>query len=156
MTNPDDSQVTRDIPIGVPRTVTGHQVPPASSPLPAGYWPPQPPVGIQPSKKRKKRRVFMWFFLVVQAIFIIWLIVGLATVHTGPTHADLVAGCYHGAWQPLFKSQADCVKHYGGALNDAGTAGKAIGVGLVIALWVAVDVILGVTYMIYRLATRNR
>jgi hypothetical protein len=38
---------------------------------------------------RKKRRVFLWVFLSIQALFILWLVVGLATTHTGPTHADL-------------------------------------------------------------------
>ncbi|MFD5588301.1 hypothetical protein ACFWII_31425 [Streptomyces sp. NPDC127063] len=39
--------------------------------------------------------------------------------------------------------------------EDAGDAGTAIGVGLVIALWAAVDVILGFTYVVYRLASRR-
>lgn len=104
---------------------------------------------------RKRRRVFLWVFLGIQALFVIWIITAVATVHTGPTQAQLVQGCYNGHWYPLFKSQADCVKHYGGALNDAGTAGKAIGVGLIIAFWVAVDVILGISYGIYRLARRS-
>ena len=50
---------------------------------------------------------------------------GTATVHTGPTTAQLAQGCYNDNWYPLFKSQADCVQHYGGALNDAGTARKS-------------------------------
>ena len=41
------------------------------------------------------------------------------------------------------------------ALNDAGTAGKAIGVGLIIAFWMVVDVILGISYGIYKLAQRS-
>jgi hypothetical protein len=53
------------------------------------------------------------------------------------------------------KCQADCVKHYGGALNDAGTARTAIGVGLIIAFWMMVDVILGVSYRVYSLARRT-
>lgn len=104
---------------------------------------------------RKRRRVFLWVFLGIQALFIIWIIVGVATTHTGPTQAQLAQGCYNGNWYPLFKSQADCVQHYGGALQDAGNIGKGIGVALVIALWVAVDVILGIGYGIYRLARRS-
>jgi hypothetical protein len=99
--------------------------------------------------------VFLWVFLGIQALFLIWISVGVATVHTGPTQAQLAQGCYNGNWYPLFKSQADCVMHYGGALNDAGTAGKAIGVGLIIAFWVAVDLILGICYGIYKLARRS-
>ena len=103
---------------------------------------------------RRKRRVFLWVFLAVQALFIAWLIIATATVHTGPTAAQLAQGCYSHNWWPLFKSQADCVQHYGGALNSAGTAGKAIGIGLVVMFWCVVDIILGIGYGVYRLATR--
>lgn len=95
-------------------------------------------------------------FLAIQAIFVLWLVVGIATVHTGASHAQIVSQCYNHAWFPLYKSQADCVTHFGGAMNDAGTAGKAIGIGLIIAFWMVVDVILGVSYGVYKLATRNR
>lgn len=126
------------------------QQPAPHSQPPPGYYqqPPAPP-------RRKKRRVFLWVFLAIQVIFVIWIIAGAAT-KTGPTQAQIAQGCYHHAWYPLFKSQADCVTHFGGALNDAGNAGKAIGVGLVIVFWMVVDVILGVTYGVYRLATRSR
>ena len=93
-------------------------------------------------KPRKRRRVFMWTFLAIQALFI-GLIVLYATESTGPSHADVVAGCAHGAWQGLFKSQADCMTHYAAGLNGAGHAGQALGIGIVIFLWVAADVILG-------------
>jgi hypothetical protein len=109
-----------------------------------------------PPGRRRRRRVFLWVFLVIQALFVIWIITAVATVHTGATQAQLAQGCYDHNWYPLFRSQADCVQHYGGALNDAGTAGKAIGVGLVIVFWMVVDVILGVSYGVYRLATRSR
>ncbi|MFG3410464.1 hypothetical protein [Streptomyces sp. NPDC048142] len=36
--------------------------------------------------------------------------------------------------------------------RDAGDVGTAIGVGLIIVLWAAIDVILGITYGIYRLS----
>jgi len=104
---------------------------------------------------RKRRRVFLWVFLGIQALFIIWIIVGVATVHADPTQAQLAQGCYNHNWYPLFKSQADCVEHYGGALNDAGTAGMAIGAGLIVAFWMVVDVILGISYGIYKLARRS-
>jgi hypothetical protein len=137
--------------------------PPPGYPQPPEYarnypqqtYPPAPTHHGAPPRRRK-RRVFLWIFLAIQVLFIIWIVTGIATVHTGPTHAQLVSGCYNHAWFPLFKSQADCVKHYGGALNDAGTAGKAIGVGLIIAFWFVVDMILGVSYGVYKLATRNR
>ena len=124
---------------------------PPWQPLP-GYQQPYPPGAIPP---RKRRRVFLWVFLAIQVLFVIWLVTGLATTHTGPTAAQLAQGCYNRNWYPLFKSQADCVTHYGGALTDAGNAGKAIGAGIIVALWVAVDVILGVSYGVYRLAARR-
>ncbi|MDH6131726.1 hypothetical protein P3T37_001100 [Kitasatospora sp. MAA4] len=40
--------------------------------------------------------------------------------------------------------------------QNAGTTGTAIGVGLVIALWAAVDVILGISYLVFRLSSRER
>ena len=77
-------------------------------------------------------------------------------MQTGPTHAQLVSGCYHHNWWPIFKSQADCVTHYGGALTSAGNVGKGLGAALIVLLWVVVDVILGVSYGVYKLATRGR
>lgn len=133
-----------------------HQPQPAPQYPPYGQesypapWPQQAP----PPRRRRKRRVFPWVFLAIQALFIIWLVTGLATTHAGPTQAQLAQGCYDHNWWPLFKSQADCVQHYGGALTDAGNAGKAIGAGIIVALWVAVDVILGIGYGIWRLARR--
>ena len=114
----------------------------------------QPAPGVR--APRKKRRVFLWVFLAIQALFVIWLVTGLATVHTGATQAQLASACYHHAWWPLFKSQADCVTHYGGALTDAGDAGKAIGAGLIVVFWVVVDLLTVIPWLVYRLATRSR
>jgi len=132
----------------------------------ATEWPAQPPMHTQPGyapaytpqrpRPRRKRRVFLWVFLAIQALFILWLVVGLATTHAGPTQAQLAQGCYHHNWYPLFKSQADCVTHYGGALTDAGNVGKGLGAAVIIIFWMVVDVILGVSYGVYRLATRGR
>jgi hypothetical protein len=108
-----------------------------------------------PRHARKPRRVFMWFFLVIQVIFVAWVIGGIAS-HTGATTADVNAGCLHGAWQGLFKSQADCLVHYRAGLDQAAAAGTAIGVGLVIGLWVAVDAILGITRLVVLTARRHR
>ena len=129
-------------------------------PQPYSYPPPQNG-GLLPgsraqqqAKPRRKRRIFLWVFLAVQVLFILWLVEGLATTHTGATQAQLAQGCYNHAWYPLFKSQADCVQHYGGALQDAGNAGKAIGAGIIVLMWVVVDFFLGVGYGVYKLATR--
>ncbi len=64
-------------------------------------------------------------------------------------------GCDNGAWQGLFQSHADCMTHYASGLNQAGEAGTAIGVGLVIALWVAVDVILGIGRLVVVFSRRG-
>ena len=109
---------------------------------------------ITPAPK-KRRRVFLWVFLAIQALFILWLVVGVATVHTGPSAADLAAGCYHHNWWPLFKSQADCVTHYGATLQAAGNVGKGIGAALIVVAWVVVDLLLAIPYVIYKLATRK-
>ncbi len=118
-----------------------------------GYYQDDPRGHRQPP--RRKRRVFLWVFLAIQALFVIWVIAGAAT-KTGAPASQVAAQCDHHAWFPLFKSQADCVTHFGGALNDAGNAGKAIGIGLIIVFWFIVDVILGVSYGVYKLATRPR
>lgn len=119
----------------------------------------QPPAYYQPptAAPRKKRRVFLWVFLAIQVIFIIWIIAGVASSPAGPSAAAQAAQqCAHGGWVGLFKSQADCQVHYAHALNDAGAAGKGIGVALIIIVWVVVDFFLGLSYGIYRLASHRR
>ncbi|MFJ9598640.1 hypothetical protein [Streptomyces althioticus] len=110
------------------------QAPPPGNhyqPAPAGWGPPPQP----PSKK--KHRVFLWVFLAIQVVFLVWVILGIT----------------QGSGTP-----EQCRGRTGDDLdlcNSASDAGTAIGVGLVIAVWAAVDVILGITYAIYRLATRR-
>ena len=48
------------------------------------------------AKPRKRKRIFMWFFLAVQAIFIAWLITGIASAAHGipaDAHAQALAYC---------------------------------------------------------------
>lgn len=100
--------------------------PPASPSLPQTSHPP-----------RKRRRVFPWVFLAVQILFLIWVITGAAS----------------GSGTP-----AECRGRTGDALElceDASDVGTAIGVGLMIALWAAVDIILGLAYIVFRLARRR-
>jgi hypothetical protein len=104
-------------------------------------------------KPYKPHRVFLWVFLGVQAIFIIWLIVGGAT-HTSPTAADIAAWCGNGKWSPLYHSYQACVSDAGSTLQAAANFGKGIGIGLIVILWVIVDFLLAVSYGIYRLARR--
>ena len=87
-----------------------------------------------PSEPRRKKRVFLWTFLVIQVLFLIWIITGVAS--TGSTPADT-----------------------GGVLtpeeaNSARDAGAAIGVLLIVGLWAVVDLILGITWAVVKLARR--
>jgi hypothetical protein len=95
-----------------------------------------PPLGPQSepaSKPKKKKRIFMWFFLVVQALFIVWVIGGAST----------------GAGQPT-----DCGSLDVETCNAASDVGTGIGVALLVVLWMVVDFLLAVGYAIYRLAKR--
>ena len=83
-----------------------------------------------PAPARRKRRVFLWVFLAVQAIFVLWLITGGITADHGVTHC----------------TGPDC--------KGATEAGSAIGIGLIVVFWMVVDVILGIGYGVYKLARR--
>ena len=99
---------------------------------------------------RRKRRVFLWIFLAIQALFVVWLIVGIA----GNAHSinpETVAQCHHQA-ASMGMTQAQCVSWLGGAAKT----GTAIGAALIVVVWVVVDFLTGVTYGIYRLARRPR
>lgn len=111
--------------------------------------------GTPETPRRKARRVFMWTFLVIQALFVAWVISGIMS-HTGATTAEVNAGCLHGAWQGLFKSQADCLVHYRAGLNQAASAGTAIGVGIVIVFWAIVDIILGIGRLVVLTARKHK
>lgn len=105
---------------------------------------------------RRKRRVFLWVFLAVQALFLIWIIAGIASHPAGPTAAQQAAQqCADNGWYPLFKSQADCDQHYAVALNDATNVGKGIGVVVIVVIWMVIDFFLGLGYGIYRLVSRR-
>ena len=132
-----------------PQPGQGYYPPPPQQP----YYPPAAQAQQPPTKR--KRRIFLWVFLAVQVLFIIWIIAAIATKPGGQTVASQVAQtCRNGGWQGLFKSQADCTKHYAVALNDATDTGKGLGVALIVVMWVVVDFFLGLGYGIYKLATR--
>ena len=75
----------------------------------------------------------MWVFLIIQALFLLWVIAGAAS----------------GSGQP-----DDCGTLSAQTCNDAADTGTAIGVFLIIVFWCFVDFLLAVGYTIYRLAKR--
>lgn len=81
---------------------------------------------------KKKKRIFLWFFLAVQAIFILWIVVGVGS-----------------AGEPT-----DCGTLSKEACQDASDVGTGIGVFIIVMFWMFVDFILGVCYGVYRLAKR--
>lgn len=83
---------------------------------------------------KKKRRIFVWVFLAIQVLFLIWVI----------------AGASSGSGQP-----DNCGTLSARTCNDASDAGTAIGVFLIIVFWAVVDIILGITYGVWRLAKRR-
>jgi hypothetical protein len=87
-----------------------------------------------PATKKKKKRIFLWAFLFVQAIFLIWVIAGISSA-SGQAN--------------------DCGSLDADTCNAASDIGTGIGVALVIGLWCVADFLLGVGYGIYRLAKRN-
>ena len=105
-----------------------------------GYGYPSPPGHAAP--RRKKRRIFLWIFLAVQALFLIWLIAGIASAAHG-----IPAYCHQGT-----HSQFIGVK----GCTSASQAGAALGAAAIIVFWMVVDVILGIGYGVYKLATRGR
>ena len=84
-------------------------------------------------RTRKPRRIFMWFFLAVQGIFIAWLVSGIVSVSHGTCDPSLTANA------------CTATKEIGGG----------IGAALIIGLWVAADVILGIGRLIVVFARRK-
>jgi len=115
-------------------------------------YPPGPPYvhAFQPGPPdpvgRRRRRIFPWVFLAIQVLFVILLIVQIAG--GSDVHAQAVAYCHAHPDQYLPFSQ--CVSDYG----TGGKAGTAIGAGLLVVLWAVADVILGISYGVWRLARR--
>jgi hypothetical protein len=90
----------------------------------------------EPVKKRK--RIFMWFFLAVQALFIIWIIAGASS--SGSATAKSCANLTGQALQTC---------------QDASHAGTGIGVALIVIVWCIVDFLLAITWLIVRMSRRR-
>ena len=89
---------------------------------------------LEPVAPKKRKRVFMWVFLAVQALFLAWIISGLGSSSGTP--------------------DADCGTLSTETCNDLESIGTGIGVFMVIVFWMMVDFLLAVGYAIYRLAKR--
>jgi Protein of unknown function (DUF2510) len=105
---------------------------------------PQQPVALQqpvaqaqpvaPAEPRKKKKpIFLWFFLLVQVAFIVWAV---SAAVRGAGTPDACAGL----------TTRTC--------NDLKNVGTGLGVFLIVICWMIVDFLLGVGYAIYRLARR--
>ena len=94
-----------------------------------GWQPPQQPyqAGPPPPPPKKKVRVFTWVILGINVLFLIWLIAGINSVSS--------SSC-----DDLDQQTCDAAK----------TVGGGIGALLIIFLWVAVDVILGIIWLVTR------
>jgi hypothetical protein len=101
---------------------------------------------------RRRRRVFMWTFLAIQAAFLAWVL-SAAFASTAASPADIAQMCGHHAWWPLWKSYQDCAAHSG--VVAAHDVGKGIAISLQIILWVVVDVILGIGRFVVVTARRR-
>ena len=91
-----------------------------------------PGMTVQPAAPRKRRRVFLWVFLTLQALFILWIVTGTLSSGSG--------GCQGLSTQ---------------ACHDASTAGHGVAVALQVIVWIVVDFLVALTYGIYRLARRT-
>ena len=98
---------------------------------------PTAPTAVTGAPVKKRKRVFMWTFLAIQAAFLA-AIIGTATADTGVNSTP--GGC-------ASLSAETCVA--------AHQVGQGIGIMLLIGLWVAADVILGIGRLVV-LSSRKR
>jgi hypothetical protein len=91
-------------------------------------YPQQPYVQQLAQQAKKKVRVFTWIILAVNVLFLIWLIAGIVGVSNSTCTGNM--------------TQATC--------DSAKAIGGGIGAMLIIFLWVAADVILGIIWLVTR------
>ena len=77
-----------------------------------------------------KRRFFRWLFLAIQLGFVGWIVDGLVS-----TSSDL-----HKCGTDVFSQ----------VCKDAVNTGRGAGVAIIVAIWVALDMILGMTWLVWR------
>lgn len=86
-------------------------------PQPQPQYPPPNP-GLAPARKR--HHIFRWFFLIVQVIFLIWIIAGAHSA-TSNVHCQ-------------YLNHHDC--------QQAADVGTSIGVAVIVFLWIGIDLVL--------------
>lgn len=77
-------------------------------------------------------RIFTWVILVINVLFLIWVVTGAVS------SSNAVAACH----ADQYLSKDDC--------QSATGFGSIIGLGLIVAFWVAVDFICGILWLITR------
>ncbi|BFP51441.1 hypothetical protein SCMC78_12480 [Streptomyces sp. CMC78] len=83
---------------------------------------------------------FFWVFIAIQALFVAWIVTGSIEVAKSWPECEGLAGF------ELELCQAE----------TTGTEiGTALGIGFIVFLWAATDVIVGGAYAIYRLAKKR-
>ena len=92
------------------------------------------------TKPKKKKRIFMWFFLAVQFLFLIAIISAISS--SGDASAAACAGQVN-----EFFTQEDC--------EAATGVGTGIGVFMIVVAWALVDFLLAVTYFVRVAASRR-
>jgi amino acid transporter len=82
-----------------------------------------------------KWRAFTWIILIINLLFLIWIIAGAGSAANNVKDCSSLVGQAKDACQ---------------ASNTGTAAGTAIGVGIIIVLWAFVDIILGVLWLVTR------
>lgn len=100
----------------------------------------------------------MWVFLAVQVLFLLLVIGGAKSrgPDTGPQVVQLCDGTDGNAWYPLYQSYSQCLTEGGQLLAGASDIGKGLAVVFIVFLWVAVDSVLALTWLVLRLSRRPR
>jgi hypothetical protein len=100
----------------------------------------------------------MWVFLAIQVLFLLFVIAGAAShgPDTGAQTVQLCDGSNGNAWYPLYQSYSQCLAGGGQLLAGASDIGKGLAVAAIIGLWVVVDIILALTWLVVRLSRRPR
>lgn len=81
---------------------------------------------------KKRHHVWLWIFLAIQALFLVWIITGVAS-----------------------SSATDCGTLSKAACTTATEAGTGIGVMLIVGFWFGVDVVMLLIKLVVQLSRRH-